>query len=196
MGSGCGPAGSATRRSRIVPRVLKQYNEEVVPALMKQYGYKNRLSVPKLEKIVVNMGVGKATEDRRRLETALADLSTIVGQKGVITRARKSVAGFKLRQGNEIGCRVTLRNRMLYEFFDRLVSIAIPRIRDFRGLSTSALDGRGNFSMGLHEQVVFPEISVDKVEFVQGMDITIVTSSRTDEEALTLLELLGMPFRK
>lgn len=179
-----------------MPRVLKQYNEEVVPALMKQYGYKNRLSVPKLEKIVVNMGVGKATEDRRRLETALADLSTIVGQKGVITRARKSVAGFKLRQGNEIGCRVTLRNRMLYEFFDRLVSIAIPRIRDFRGLSTSALDGRGNFSMGLHEQVVFPEISVDKVEFVQGMDITIVTSSRTDEEALTLLELLGMPFRK
>lgn len=177
-------------------RVLEKYRSEVVPALMEQYGHTNTLSVPKLEKIVVNMGVGKATEDRRRLETALADLANICGQRGVITRAKKSIAGFKLRKGNEVGCRATLRKSRMYEFFDRLVSVAIPRIRDFRGLSTRSFDGRGNFSLGLHEQVVFPEISVDKVEFVQGMDITIVTTSQTDEEALALLGMLGMPFRK
>lgn len=179
-----------------MPRVREKYTNEVVPALVKRFGYKNTLSVPRLQKIVVNMGVGAATEDRRRLDVALADLATITGQKGVITKAKKSVAGFKLRKDNEIGCRVTLRKRLMYEFFDRLVSIAIPRIRDFRGLSTRSLDGRGNFSMGLAEQVVFPEISVDKVEFVQGMDIAIVTTSKTDEEALALLGLLGMPFRK
>jgi large subunit ribosomal protein L5 len=179
-----------------VARVQEKYTSEVLPALMERFGYRNPMSAPRLEKIVVNMGVGKATEDRRRLEAALADMATVTGQRGVITRAKKSIAGFKLRQGNEIGCKVTLRKERMYEFFDRLVSIAIPRIRDFRGLSTRSLDRRGNFSLGLHEQLVFPEIAVDKVEFIQGMDITIVTSSKTDEEALALLGMLGMPFRK
>ena len=177
-------------------RMLDKYQNDVAPALMEQFGYKNRLSVPRLDKIVVNMGVGKAVEDRRRLDAALGDLAAITGQRGVITKARKSVAGFKIREGDDIGCKVTLRKKRMYEFFDRLVSIAIPRIRDFRGLSSRSLDGRGNFSVGLQEQVVFPEVSVDKVEFVQGMDITIVTTSRTDEEALALLQQLGMPFRK
>ncbi|MCZ6690727.1 MAG: 50S ribosomal protein L5 [Planctomycetota bacterium] len=177
-------------------RVAEQYKEKVVPALIERFGYKSSMSVPRLSKIVVNMGVGKATEERKRLESAMTDMTILTGQKGVITKARKPIAGFKVRKGNDIGCMVTLRKQRMYEFFDRLISIAIPRIRDFRGLSSRSLDGGGNFSMGLHEQVVFPEISVDKVEFVQGMDITIVTTSRTDEEALALLELLGMPFRK
>ncbi len=177
-------------------RLLEKYREDIIPALRERFGYKNTLSVPKLEKIVVNMGIGKATEERRRLEVALEDLATITGQRGVITKARKSVAGFKVREGNDIGCKVTLRKTRMYEFFDRLVSVALPRIRDFRGLKTRSFDGRGNYSLGLNEQVTFPEISIDNVEFVQGMDVTIVTTGKTDEEALVLLEMMGMPFKK
>lgn len=177
-------------------RLLKKYREEIVPKLMEEFGYKNRLAVSKLQKIVVNMGVGRALENHRRLEAAVQDMSLITGQKPVITKARTSVSGFKLREGNSIGCKVTLRNQQMNVFLDKLITIAIPRIRDFRGLSTRAFDGRGNYTLGINEQIIFPEINIDKVEFVQGMDITFVTSARQDKEALSLLSLLGMPFKR
>ncbi|RME03197.1 MAG: 50S ribosomal protein L5 [Planctomycetota bacterium] len=177
-------------------RLFEYYRETIVPKLMEEFGYRNRLAVPKLEKIVVNMGVGRALENHRRLETAVQDLALITGQRPIITKARQSISGFKLRQGNAIGCKSTLRGRRMYEFLDKLISIAIPRIRDFRGLSTRSFDGRGNYSLGVSEQIIFPEINIDKVEFVQGMDITLVTTAKTDKEAFRLLSLFGMPFKR
>jgi len=177
-------------------RLLDLYKDKVVPELMKQFGYKNRLAVPRLEKIVVNMGVGKATENKKRLEDAVRDLATITGQKPLVTRARKSVSAFKVRKGNEIGCKVTLRGKRMYEFLDRLVSLAMPRIRDFRGYSPAAFDGRGNYTVGLAEQTVFPEINVDKVEFTQGMDVTLAISGESDDASRELLRTLGFPFSR
>jgi large subunit ribosomal protein L5 len=179
-----------------LPRLIKQYKEEVVPALMKRFGYSNIMQVPKLEKIVVNMGVGDAVDDVKLLERAMEDLSVIAGQKPMATTAKQSISNFKLREGREIGCKVTLRHWRMYEFLDRLISIAIPRVRDFRGLSDRSFDGRGNYSLGLREQIVFPEIDYDKVDRIRGMDVTIVTTAKTDEEAYELLSAFGMPFRK
>jgi len=176
-------------------RLQEAYRTEVVPKLVERFGYGNLLAVPRIEKICLNMGVGRAMENPRMLETAVEELSIIAGQRAVPTKARKAISTWRLREGYKIGCRVTLRGRKMYEFFDRLVSVAIPRIRDFRGMSPRAFDGRGNYTMGLSEQTAFPEIDADKTEFVQGMDITIVTSAKTDEEARALLEDLGFPFR-
>lgn len=175
--------------------MLQVYRDKVIAAMRKDFSYENPMVVPRLEKIVVNMGVGKAVENKKILEAATKDLTTITGQKPLVRLARVSVSGFKLRQGYAVGVAVTLRGARMWEFFDRLVSLAIPRIRDFRGLPTK-FDGRGNYTMGLSEQSVFPEIQLDKVEFVQGMDITFVTSASTDKEGLSLLTHLGMPFRK
>ena len=176
-----------------VPRMKTRYREELVPALRDQLGLANVMQVPRLDKIVVNMGVGDALKDGRMLDAAVEDLTTITGQKPVITRARKSIAGFKLREGNAIGVKVTLRGDRMWEFFDRLVSIAIPRIRDFRGLDPRSFDGRGNYTFGLTEQLIFPEIDYDKVLKVRGMDITIVTTARTDDDGRALLLALGFP---
>jgi large subunit ribosomal protein L5 len=176
-------------------RLLEKYRTSIVGELAKKLGRENPMDLPRLQKIVVSMGVGKATENRRRLDQAAAELGQITGQKAMITKARKSVSAFKVRQGNAIGCKVTLRGQRMYEFLDRLVSIAIPRIRDFRGLPRKSFDGRGNYTLGLSEQTVFPEINLDKVEFVQGMDITLVTTARSDSEAFELLRAFGMPFR-
>ncbi len=178
-----------------LPRRLEMYREKVVPALTKEFGYPNPMMVPRLQKIVVNMGVGRAVENKNRIEAANKDLTAIVGQKPLIRKARGAVSGFKLREGYPIGLAVTLRGARMWEFLDRLIALAIPRIRDFRGLPTK-LDGRGNYPMGLSEQSVFPEIQLDKVEFVQGMDVTFVTSAPTDKEGFALLTALGMPFRK
>jgi large subunit ribosomal protein L5 len=183
------------KSERKVPRRLQQYREKVVPALLKDFSYANPMMVPRLQKIVVNMGVGRAVENKNRIEAANKDLTSIVGQKPMIRKARGAVSGFKLREGYPIGVAVTLRGGRMWDFLDRLISLAIPRIRDFRGLPNK-LDGRGNYTMGLSEQSVFPEIQLDKVEFVQGMDITFVTSAPTDKEGLALLTHLGMPFRK
>ena len=177
------------------PRLALRYKAEIVAALVEQFKYPNTMMVPRLERVVINMGIGRAVETKGRLEHGVKDLTVIAGQKPIITKARKSLAGFKLREGNPIGCAVTLRGARMWEFVDRLISVAIPRIRDFRGLTTK-LDGRGNYSMGLAEQSVFPEISLDKVEFVQGMNVTFVTSAKTDEEGLFFLKQLGLPFRK
>ncbi|MCS6849655.1 MAG: 50S ribosomal protein L5 [Gemmataceae bacterium] len=177
-------------------RLLERYHKEIVPALAKKLNRSNKLSLPRLQKIVVNMGVGKALQDKNRLKEAAEHLALITGQKAQITKARIAVSGFRLRKGNEIGCRVTLRGRRMYEFLDRLISIALPRIRDFRGLNPKSFDGHGNYSMGLSEQVVFPEVDPDKVTFSQGMDITFVTSTQSDDEARELLRALGMPFRE
>ena len=176
-----------------VPRMKTRYREELVPALRDQLGLANVMQVPRLDKIVVNMGVGDALKDGRMLDAAVEDLTTITGQKPVITRARKSIAGFKLREGNAIGVKVTLRGDRMWEFFDRLVSLAIPRIRDFRGLDPRSFDGRGNYTFGLTEQLIFPEIDYDKVLKVRGMDITIVTTARTDDDGRALLLALGFP---
>jgi len=176
-------------------RLKDYYTNKVVPALIKEFKYKNRMQVPKLEKIVVNMGVGEAIQNIKALDSALADLSQIVGQKPVITKARKSIATFKLRQGMSIGCRVTLRGERMYEFFDRLVNVALPRVRDFRGISPKSFDGRGNFALGLKEQIIFPEIDYDKIDKIRGMNVVIATSAKTDEEARQLLKLMGLPFR-
>jgi large subunit ribosomal protein L5 len=176
-----------------VPRMKTRYREELVPALRDQLGLANVMQVPRLDKIVVNMGVGEALKDGRMLDAAVEDLTTITGQKPVITRARKSIAGFKLREGNAIGVKVTLRGDRMWEFFDRLVSLAIPRIRDFRGLDPRSFDGRGNYTFGLTEQLIFPEIDYDKVLKVRGMDITIVTTARTDDDGRALLLALGFP---
>jgi large subunit ribosomal protein L5 len=179
-----------------VPRMKTRYREELVPSLKDQLGLSNVMQVPRLEKIVVNMGVGDALKDGRMLDAAVEDLTTITGQKPVITRARKSIAGFKLREGNAIGVKVTLRGDRMWEFFDRLVSLAIPRIRDFRGLDNRSFDGRGNYTFGLTEQLIFPEIDYDKVLKVRGMDITIVTTARSDDEGRTLLRALGFPLMR
>jgi large subunit ribosomal protein L5 len=175
------------------PRMKTRFRDELVPQLQQELGFTNAMQVPRLEKIVVNMGVGEALKDGRMLDAAVEDLTIIAGQKPVITRARKSIAGFKLREGNAIGVKVTLRGDRMWEFFDRLVSLAIPRIRDFRGLDPRALDGRGNYTFGLTEQLIFPEIDYDKVLKVRGMDITIVTTARTDDEGRALLLALGFP---
>lgn len=180
---------------KVLPRRQQIYREKVVPKLRQEFGYSNPMMVPRLTKIVVNMGVGRAVENKNRIEAANKDLTAIVGQKPLIRKSRGAVSGFKLRENYPIGVAVTLRGPRMWEFVDRLISIAIPRIRDFRGLPTR-LDGRGNYTMGLSEQSVFPEIQLDKVEFVQGMDITFVTTAKTDKEGLALLSHLGMPFRK
>jgi large subunit ribosomal protein L5 len=176
-------------------RLKDYYRNKVVPALTKEFKYKNRMQVPKLEKIVVNMGVGEAIQNIKALESAVADLSMIVGQRPVITKAKKSIATFKLRQGMSIGCRVTLRGDRMYEFFDRLVNVTLPRVRDFRGISPKSFDGRGNFALGLKEQIIFPEIDYDKIDKIRGMNVVIATSAKTDEEARQLLKLMGLPFR-
>lgn len=176
-------------------RLKDHYIKEVAPALIKEFNYKNKMQAPKMVKIIVNMGLGDAIQNIKILENAAQELSMIVGQKPVITKAKKSIATFKLRKGMPIGCMVTLRQDRMYEFFDRLVNVAIPRIRDFRGISSKAFDGRGNFSMGIKEQFIFPEVDFDKIEKVTGMNITIVTSAKTDEEARALLKRMGVPFR-
>ncbi len=182
-------------RQRTAPRMQDVYRNKAVAALRKEFGYANPMMVPRLSKIVVNMGVGRAVENKNRIEAANKDLTAITGQRPLIRRARGAVSGFKLREGYPIGIAVTLRGARMWEFLDRLITLAIPRIRDFRGLPTK-LDGRGNYTMGLSEQSVFPEIQLDKVEFVQGMDITFVTTAATDKEGFALLANLGMPFRK
>ncbi len=177
-------------------RLFDRYQKEIVPQLKKKLGRDNLLSLPRLQKIVVNMGVGKALQDKSRMEQSAEQLSFITGQRAQIRKAKKAVSGFRLREGNEIGCRVTLRGRRMYEFLDRLISVALPRIRDFRGVNPRSFDGHGNYSLGLSEQSVFPEIDPDKVTFVQGMDVTFVTSTKSDDEARELLRSFGMPFRE
>lgn len=177
-----------------MPRLKDKYKNEVAPALMTKLGYKNVNQLPKVEKVVINMGVGKAKEDAKALDNAMRDLAIITGQKPVVTKAKKSIANFKLREGMNIGCKVTLRGDMMYEFIDRLFNVALPRVRDFRGISKNSFDGRGNYSLGIKEQLIFPEIEYDKIGDIQGMDIVFVTSANTDEEAKELLALLGMPF--
>ncbi len=177
-------------------RLLERYQKEIASALEKKLGRKNRLSLPRLEKIVVNMGVGKALQEKNRMEQAAEQLAQITGQKALITKAKKAVSGFRLRENNPIGCKVTLRGRRMYEFLDRLISIALPRIRDFRGVNPKSFDGHGNYSLGLAEQLVFPEIDPDKVTFTQGMDVTFVTTTNSDDEARELLRAFGMPFRE
>ena len=176
-------------------RLLERYRQEIGPELEKRFGYRNRLQIPRLSKIVVNMGVGQATQNKAMVENAARDLTRITGQKAVITRARRSVSGFRLREGMPIGCMVTLRGPRMYEFMDRLISVVLPRIRDFRGLRDH-FDGHGNYSLGLTEQTLFPEIDLDKVDHLQGMNITFVTTARTDEEGRALLAAFGMPFRR
>ena len=177
-------------------RLKEMYNNEIVDAMTKKFGYKNVMQVPKLEKIVVNMGVGEAKENSKILDSAIADLEKITGQKAVTTKAKNSVANFKIREGMPIGCKVTLRGEKMYEFLDRLVNLALPRVRDFRGVNPNAFDGRGNYALGIKEQLIFPEIEYDKVDKVRGMDIIVVTTAETDEEARELLAQFGMPFKK
>ncbi|MEJ5186721.1 MAG: 50S ribosomal protein L5 [Candidatus Geothermincolales bacterium] len=179
----------------MVPRLKEKYRKEIIPAMKERFGYRNDMQVPRLEKIVVNMGVGEGAHDPKAIDAAMRDLALITGQKPKLCRAKRSVAGFKLRTGMSVGCKVTLRGDRMYEFLDRLITLAIPRVRDFRGLNPKSFDGRGNFTMGLDEQLVFPEIDYDEVERIQGMDITIVTTAETDEEGRELLRLFGMPFK-
>ncbi|MDH5680607.1 MAG: 50S ribosomal protein L5 [Spirochaetota bacterium] len=176
-------------------RLLEDYKNKMIPALMKERKYQNIMSVPKLTKIVLNMGVGKALDNKKLLDSAVEELSTIVGQRAVKTVAKKSISNFKLREGNPIGCRVTLRGKRMYEFLDRFVNVALPRVRDFRGISGKSFDGRGNYSLGITEQIIFPEINYDKVEQISGMNITFVTTASTDDEAKALLKQFNMPFR-
>ena len=178
------------------PRLLKLYRDETILHMQKKFNFKNKMQVPHLEKILINMGVGEAIENSKFLETAVDEIRTVAGQQPVITRAKKAISNFKLRAGMPVGCFVTLRGWRMYEFLDRLINVAIPRVRDFRGLAESSFDGRGNFNMGVKEQIIFPEINYDKVEKIRGMNITIVTSARTDEQAYELLSTFGMPFRK
>ena len=177
-------------------RLKEMYNNEIVDAMTKKFGYQNIMQVPKLEKIVVNMGVGEAKENSKILDSAIADLEKITGQKAVTTKAKNSVANFKIREGMPIGCKVTLRGERMYEFADRLINLALPRVRDFRGVNPNAFDGRGNYALGIKEQLIFPEIEYDKVDKVRGMDIIVVTTAETDEEARELLAQFGMPFKK
>jgi len=180
----------------VAPRLKERYRSEIVPALMERFAYENVNQVPRLEKVVLNMGVGGATQDAKLLENAIKDLTIISGQKPAITRAKKSIAAFKLRQGMAIGCKVTLRGDRMWEFTDRLLATALPRIRDFRGVSATAFDGRGNYSLGVNEQLIFPEIDYDKVDKIRGMDITFVTTAKTDEECRALLDEFGFPFKR
>ena len=175
-------------------RLKEQYQNEIVDAMIKKFGYKNIMEVPKLDKVVINMGVGEAKENAKVLESAIADMEKIAGQKAVVTRAKNSVANFKIREGMPIGCKVTLRGEKMYEFVDRLINLALPRVRDFRGVNPNAFDGRGNYALGIKEQLIFPEIEYDKVDKIRGMDICICTTASTDEEAKELLTLLGAPF--
>jgi large subunit ribosomal protein L5 len=184
------------KKEMTVPRIKEKYQKETIPALMKRLGYTNVMQVPRLEKIVVNVGVGDAIQNLKTLDAVSSDLSAITGQKPVIRRAKKSISNFKLKAGVPIACTVTLRKSRMYEFFDRLVNVSIPRIRDFRGASTNSFDGRGNYNLGIIEQIIFPEIDYDKVEKIKGMNVTIVTTAKTDEEGLELLKSLGMPFKK
>ena len=177
-------------------RLKDLYKDEIVDAMIKKFGYKNIMEVPKIDKIVVNMGVGEAKENPKVLEAAVADMEKITGQHGVITKAKKSIANFKIREGQSIGCKTTLRGEKMYEFLDRLVNLALPRVRDFRGVSANAFDGRGNYSLGIKEQIIFPEIEYDKIDKVRGMDVIIVTTAKTDEEARELLRLFNMPYEK
>ena len=177
-------------------RLKETYQNEIVDAMIKKFGYKNIMEVPKLAKIVVNMGVGEAKENAKLLDAAVSDMETITGQKAVVTRAKKSVANFKIRENMPIGCKVTLRGEKMYEFVDRLVNLALPRVRDFRGVSADSFDGRGNYALGIKEQIIFPEIEYDKIDKVRGMDIIFVTTAKTDEEARELLTLFNMPFAK
>ncbi len=186
----------ATASVNHAPRLLTRYKHEIIPELKDKLGRKNLLSLPRLEKIVVNMGIGKALQEKARIEKAVEDLSAITGQRAQITRAKKSISAWRLREGNPIGCRVTLRGVRMYEFLDRLICLALPRIRDFRGINPKSFDGQGNYTLGLQEQLVFPEIDPDKVQFTQGMDITLVTTTRSDDEARELLKQFGMPFRE
>jgi large subunit ribosomal protein L5 len=177
-------------------RLKERYLQEVGPALMKKFAYKSVMQVPKIEKVVINMGVGEAVQNSKVLDHAVADMTAISGQKPVITRAKKSIAGFKLREGMPIGVKVTLRGERMYHFLDKLMNVALPRVRDFRGVSPKSFDGRGNYTLGIKEQLIFPEINYDKIDKVRGMDVVIVTTANTDEEARELLGLMGMPFRK
>ena len=177
-------------------RLKEMYKNEIMDAMTKKFGYKNVMEVPKLDKIVINMGVGEAKENAKILEAAVKDLETISGQKAVLTRAKNSVANFKIREGMPIGCKVTLRGEKMYEFLDRLVNLALPRVRDFRGVSADSFDGRGNYALGIKEQIIFPEIEYDKIDKVRGMDVIITTTAKTDEEARELLRLFNMPFKK
>jgi large subunit ribosomal protein L5 len=179
-----------------VSRLRETYKNEIVDAMTKKFGYANVMQVPKLDKIVINMGVGEAKDNAKVLDAAVKDLETIAGQKAVLTRAKKSVANFKIREGLAIGCKVTLRGEKMYEFLDRLVNLALPRVRDFRGVNPNSFDGRGNYALGIKEQIIFPEIEYDKVDKVRGMDIIFVTTANTDEEACELLTLFNMPFQK
>jgi large subunit ribosomal protein L5 len=180
--------------AKYVARLRAEFDEKIVPAMIEKFGYKNRMEVPRLDKIVINMGVGEATQDKKKVETAAQEMELIAGQKPVITKAKKSIAQFKLREGMPIGVKVTLRRERMYEFLDRLVTVALPRVRDFRGLNPKSFDGRGNYAMGLKEQLVFPEINYDRIEKVRGMDIIVTTTAKTDEEARELLRLFNFPF--
>ena len=180
--------------AKYTPRMKRLYDEQVRKALVEEFGYKNALQVPKISKIVLNMGVGDATQDKKRVDSALAEMTAIAGQKAVVTKATKSIAQFKLREGMPIGCKVTLRGERMYEFLDRLITIALPRVRDFRGVNPKSFDGRGNYAMGLKEQLVFPEINYDRIERVRGMDVIITTTALTDDEGRALLRAFGMPF--
>ena len=177
-------------------RLKDTYNNEIVDAMTKKFGYKNIMQVPKLDKVVINMGVGEAKDNAKLLDAAIKDLETITGQKAVVTRAKNSVANFKIREGQAIGCKVTLRGERMYEFVDRLINLALPRVRDFRGVNPNAFDGRGNYALGIKEQLIFPELEYDKVDKVRGMDVIFVTTANTDEEARELLTLFNMPFQK
>jgi large subunit ribosomal protein L5 len=180
----------------LTARLKETYTKEIVPSLQNKFGYKSVMQVPKVEKIVINMGVGEAVQNSKVLDNAVEDLTAIAGQKPVITRAKKSIAGFKLREGMPIGAKVTLRGERMYHFLEKLINISLPRVRDFRGISPKAFDGRGNYTLGVKEQLIFPEISYDKIDKVRGMDVVIVTTANTDEEAFALLSEMGMPFRK
>jgi len=179
---------------KYIPRLKRDFDERIAPAMMEKFGYKNRMEIPRVEKVVINMGVGEATQDKKKVDTAAQEMQLIAGQKPVITKARTSIAQFKLREGMPIGCKVTLRRERMYEFLDRLVTIALPRVRDFRGLNPKSFDGRGNYAMGLKEQLIFPEISYDRVDKVRGMDIIVTTTAKTDDEARELLRLFNFPF--
>jgi len=176
------------------PRMRQRYDDVIVKAMTEKFGYKNRMEVPRIEKITLNMGVGEGTQDRKKVTTAVEEMELIAGQKAVVTRAKKSIAQFKLREGMAIGCKVTLRRERMYEFLDRLITVAMPRIRDFRGLNPKSFDGRGNYALGLKEQIIFPEISYDKIEKVRGLDVIVTTTAKTDDEARELLRLFGFPF--
>jgi large subunit ribosomal protein L5 len=191
-----GPATGEAEAPARIPRLREHYDKNVLPELMKRFSYRNTMQAPRLTKIVVNMGVGDALVNVKLLDAAMADLATVTGQKPAIRRSRKSISNFKLRQGQPIGCMVTLRGARMYEFYDRLINVALPRIRDFRGVPMRSFDGRGNYTLGVTEQIIFPEINYDKVEKVRGMDITFVTNARTDEEGQELLRLMNMPFRQ